>query len=200
MKHFFLVKFFYLFYTPIQRIIVKFEGIRMGKNCSFGGLSYLHKSKGSTMTIGTNCRFMSKTIGNFIGINHQCILTTNNPNSIMTIGNNCGFSGTSIWCFDKITIGNNVRIGANVLIMDGDAHQNDPRAGNNAPIEIQENVWIGANVMVLKGVTIGRNSLIGAGSVVVKDIPANTIAAGNPCKPIRQLSEDTVRKLEEMSK
>lgn len=195
-----ICKLYYALYTLPVIILLKIKGVTVGKSCLFGGFLRVYKCKDSVIKVGINCRFMSKTRGNPIGINHRCMLTTHSPKSTLTIGDNCGFSGTSIWCFDKITIGNNVRIGANVLIMDGDAHQNDPRAGNNAPIEIQDNVWIGANVMVLKGVTIGRNSLIGAGSVVVKDIPANTIAAGNPCKPIRQLSEDTVRKLEKMSK
>lgn len=58
------------------------------------------------------------------------------------------------------------------------------------------NVWIGANVMILKGVHIGRNSLVGAGSVVTKDIPANVVAAGNPCKVIRELDEQIIRQLE----
>ena len=181
-------------------MVLRAKGVKVGKSCLFGGFLRVSKCKDSVIKVGSNCRFMSKTIGNSIGINHLCMLTTQSPMTTISIGDNCGFSGTSIWCFDKITIGNNVRIGANVLIMDGDAHQNDPRAGNNAPIEIQDNVWIGANVMVLKGVTIGRNSLIGAGSIVVKDIPANTIAVGNPCKPIRQLSEDIVLKLEENTK
>lgn len=88
-----------------------------------------------------------------------------------------------------------MRVGANVTIMDGDAHQDDPRAGKNVPIVIEDNVWIGANATILKGVTIGRNSLIGAGSVVVKSIPENVIAAGNPCRVIKSLDNETINKL-----
>lgn len=91
-----------------------------------------------------------------------------------------------------------MRVGANVTIMDGDAHQDDPRAGKNAPIVIEDNVWIGANATILKGVTIGRNSLIGAGSVVVKSIPENVIAAGNPCRVIKSLDNETINKLEKI--
>lgn len=58
------------------------------------------------------------------------------------------------------------------------------------PIAIGDNVWIGANVAVLPGVTIGDNSVIGAGSVVNKDIPANVLAAGNPCKVIRPITAE----------
>ncbi|MBQ7432260.1 MAG: galactoside O-acetyltransferase [Lachnospiraceae bacterium] len=57
-----------------------------------------------------------------------------------------------------------------------------------APVIIEDNVWIGENVTICPGVTIGENSVIGAGSVVVKDIPANCIAVGNPCKVLRQIS------------
>ncbi len=55
------------------------------------------------------------------------------------------------------------------------------------PIKIGNNVWIGGNVVVLPGVTIGDNTVIGAGSIVVKDIPANVVAVGNPCKVIKEL-------------
>ena len=137
--------------------------------------------------IGTGCRFMSKDIGNLIGLNHRCVLATGSRDAKLQIGEKCSFSGVSIWCFDSVILGNNVRVGANVTIMDGDAHQNDPRAGKNKAIEIEDNVWIGASVIVLKGVTIGKNSVIGAGSVVVKSIPSNVIAAGNPCRVIRPI-------------
>lgn len=59
----------------------------------------------------------------------------------------------------------------------------------NIPVHIGNNVWIGANAVVLPGVTIGDNSVIGAGSVVTKDIPANVVAVGNPCKVIREIGE-----------
>ena len=180
-----------------SRVLLRIKGVRMGRKNMFAGVPYIHVASRSVIQIGDGCRFMSKKTGNLIGISHCCILSSYKPDSKIIIGNNCGFSGTSIWCFDKITIGNNVKVGANVVIMDGEAHQNDPRAGKNAPVVIEDNVWIGANVMVLKGVTIGRNSLIGAGSVVVKDIPANTVAAGNPCKPIKELSTEVIRELEQ---
>ena len=54
---------------------------------------------------------------------------------------------------------------------------------------IEDNVWIGGNVSICPGVRIGANSVIGAGSVVIKDVPPNTIAAGNPCKAIREITD-----------
>jgi galactoside O-acetyltransferase len=59
----------------------------------------------------------------------------------------------------------------------------------NSPIHIGRNCWLGAGVIVLPGVSIGDNSVIGAGSVVTKDIPANVVAYGNPCKVVRPISE-----------
>ena len=195
--HFILCKMFYFLCSVPTVVLLKAKGVNIS-NGVFAGFPYVNRHRGSKLIIGKNCRFMSKSFGNFIGINHRCMLTTNNPSSQLVVGDNCGFSGTSIWCFDKITIGDNVNVGANVVIMDGDAHQNDPRAGKNAPIVIEDNVWIGAGVTVLKGVTIGRNSLIGAGSVVVKNIPSNCVAAGNPCKPLKPLSEEIISKLEKI--
>ena len=90
----------------------------------------------------------------------------------------------------SIIIGNNVRCGANSYITDTDGHSDDYRAGKDRPVVIEDNVWLGMNVVVLKGVHIGKNSLIGANSVVTKDIPANVIAVGNPCKVIKQLEEE----------
>jgi acetyltransferase-like isoleucine patch superfamily enzyme len=105
----------------------------------------------------------------------------------LIIGKSCGFSGVSIGCFDKIIIGNNVRVGANVLITDSDWHLDDPRIGEASPIIIGDNVWLGYGVTVLKGVNIGVNTIIGAHSVVVSNIPDNVIAAGNPCKIIKSI-------------
>lgn len=62
--------------------------------------------------------------------------------------------------------------------------------GTSAPITLEKNVWIGANATVCGGVTIGEGSVIGAGSVVLHDIPAGVVAAGNPCKVIRRITED----------
>ncbi len=92
----------------------------------------------------------------------------------------------------KITIGKNVLIGPNVtLCTTGHPVHPKHRADGmySFPVTIGDNVWIGANVVVLPGVTIGENSVIGAGSVVTKDIPANVIAFGSPCKVYREINE-----------
>ncbi|MBD0787252.1 sugar O-acetyltransferase [Vibrio sp. Y2-5] len=92
-----------------------------------------------------------------------------------------------------IYIGDYVMIGPNVTIATA-GHPVDPEmrrkvAQFNIPVTIGDNVWIGANSVVLPGITIGENSVIGAGSVVTKDIPANVVAVGNPCKVLREIGE-----------
>lgn len=165
-------------------------GVDVHKNVKFKGWTSFFRSTNSIIQIGNNCVFNSSCYTNKIGLNHKCILSATpgiSESSKLIIGNNCGFSGTSIWCFEKILIGNNVRCGANTLIMDGDAHFDDIRTAPPRPIIIKDNVFLGANVVVKKGVTIGENSVIGMNSIVTHDIPANCIAAGNPCRVIRTI-------------
>ena len=92
----------------------------------------------------------------------------------------------------KITIGKHVLIGPNVTLCTT-GHSIHPKHRGDGmysfPITIEDNVWIGANVVVLPDVTIGKNSVIGAGSVVTKDIPANSVAFGSPCKVFREINE-----------
>lgn len=191
----FFAKCLYFLCTPLVWLYSRALCIHLKGFSFFCGFPIISKSIGSVMTIGKNCKFISVSWANLIGINHRCMIITSSQSSELRIGNNCGFSGVTIWCFKSIKIDDNVRVGANVTIMDGDAHQDDPRAGMNAPVHICENVWIGANSIVLKGVTIGRNSLIGAGSVVTKDIPSNVVAAGNPCRVIKSLDDSVIKDL-----
>ena len=94
----------------------------------------------------------------------------------------------------KITIGNNVFIAPNVCIITEehamDVKQRLEGLEYTHPVHIGDNVWICTGALVLPGVTIGANSIIGAGSVVTKDIPPNSLAVGNPCKVIRELTEN----------
>lgn len=92
-----------------------------------------------------------------------------------------------------IYIGDSVMIGPNVTIATA-GHPIDPElrrrvAQFNVPVHIGANVWIGAGAVILPGVTIGENTVIGAGSIVTKDIPPNVVAVGNPCRVLREINE-----------
>ena len=103
-------------------------------------------------------------------------------------------SGSRIVSFEKITIGDDCLLAAGVTILDHD-HQSEFIDGqpvrdkyNTAEINIESGVWIGEKVTILKGVTIGKNSVVAAHAVVTKDIPANCIAGGIPAKVIKELT------------
>lgn len=97
----------------------------------------------------------------------------------------------------KVTIGDNCQMAPNVAIYTA-GHPVHPVSRNSAyeygiEVTIGDNVWIGGNTVILPGVHIGSNTVIGAGSVVTKDIPDWVVAAGNPCKVIRQITEEDKR-------
>ena len=87
----------------------------------------------------------------------------------------------------SIIIGNNVAIGMNTVIRATNHNIYDHSKHTAGKIIIEDNVWIGANCVILPDVTIGSGSVIGAGSIVPKDIPKNVVAVGNPCKPIKDI-------------
>ncbi len=92
---------------------------------------------------------------------------------------------------NTVKIGNDVLLGAGVQICTA-SHPVDPDERKSGlefglPIEIGNNVWIGSGAIILAGLKIGDNSVIGAGSIVTKDIPSNVVAAGNPCRIVREL-------------
>ena len=115
--------------------------------------------------------------------------------------------GTRIWCSNKIIIGDRVLIAHNVNIFDTTTHPIDKNIRyihenavkndglptekydtiGEAPIIIEDDVWIGCNAIILKGVKIGEGAIVSAGSVVTKDVPPNSMVAGNPAKVIKNL-------------
>ena len=124
-------------------------------------------------------------------VNLSCWKSKQNTGEIK-IGDYCLISpGASILSAEKIEIEDNCMIAANVYISDSDWHgiYNRTRPFRcSAPIQIKNNAWIGYQSIINKGVTIGENSVVAAGSVVCNDVPANTIVGGNPARPIKQIN------------
>ena len=108
-------------------------------------------------------------------------------NSKLTLGSGFCNSNVKIRCTNSITIGNNVAISHDVTIMDSDAHDIDYFGYQmTKPVIIEDNVWIGSRAIILKGVKIGEGAIIAAGAVVTKNVPSNSIAAGNPARIIKE--------------
>ena len=152
----------------------------------------LHVENGQLL-IGSDFKCNNKVKSNSIGLIQPCVFNISFPGSRIKIGNNVGISGSSICARKSVTIGNNVLIGSGCLITDSDAHPidwQDRREGSEvkvqcAPVVIGNDVFIGARSIILKGVTIGDRAVIGAGSVVSKDVPSDCIVAGNPARIIK---------------
>lgn len=151
--------------------------------------------KGGQLIIGKFFKANSKPNSNSVGIIQPCILNIYSANSLIKLGNNVGISGSTINATSSVIIGNNVLIGSGCIITDTDSHQlefndriNNTKPIPSKPITICDNVFIGARSIILKGVTIGEGSVIGAGSVVSKDVPPNTVYAGNPAKFIKNIN------------
>ncbi|MCB1645734.1 MAG: acyltransferase [Pseudomonadales bacterium] len=110
------------------------------------------------------------------------------------IGNYCLLCpGVRIDSASSVTISDNCMLAAGSYITDADWHDIYDRTravGTTRPVVLENNVWIGDGAVICKGVTIGENSVIGAGSVVTHDIPANVIAAGNPARVIKPLDSE----------
>lgn len=197
----FLIKLFNLpttlrikLYPRINRMILKSHGVVFGKNIQIPS-KVLWLIRGGRITIGDNFYLSSGNGVNPIASNLQADVYVE-PGAALTIGNNVGMSSTRLWIHESVRIGNNVKIGGCVLITDTDAHPMDyvvRRSSNegtkSAPVVIEDDVWVGAHCIILKGVTIGARSIIGAGSVVTKSIPADCVAAGNPCRVIKSLNQ-----------
>jgi len=178
----------------INHYTLKRSGAVFGRWCINGRIHIVNN--GGRLTIGNNFTANAGKRENPIGGDIVLNLIVYTKEARLTIGENVGISNSTIVCWEEINIGNNVVIGGSCKIWDTNFHSLHPvvRTGENdndirtGPIHIKDNVFIGGGVIILKGVTIGENAVIAAGSVVTKDIPANTLAGGNPCSVIRTLN------------
>lgn len=127
--------------------------------------------------------------------NTNAYLEVRNPSARITVGSGTHLNNDCVIAAEHkcISLGKNVLVGSGVVIIDSDRHLLDPERRRESPpsaaadVAIGDNCFIGAGVRIMKGVTIGRNSVVGSGSVVVTDLPANVVAAGNPARVLRGL-------------
>lgn len=175
-------------------------GVELGHNVAAFGNVALMRWPGGRISIGNKVQFVSswrRTTA--CSLAFPVRLRVFGPGSAIEIGDGCQLNGTSITARSTvIRLGKGVLLGPNCIITDSDFHAHWPPQDrcelpgyeNDAPVRIGDYAWVGLNVIILKGVTIGNGAIIGAGSVVTRDIPANYLACGNPCRPLRNLANE----------
>lgn len=180
---------------PFIRLMFGVQGVTWGRGWRIFGMPVIQRHRGSTIELGDRLTLRSWITTNPLAPNHAVVLATRTHTAIIKVGSDCGFTGTTLVAAERIEIGDRVLVGANATIVDTDFHpldwqerQRDMNNGKHRPVIIESDVFIGMNSLILKGVHIGRGSVVGGGSVVVKDVPPNTLVAGNPAQIIRDLN------------
>lgn len=193
----------WILYEKYSKIIgnynIKFQKILYGKRFTinpgykvWGKIRLLIHGVGS-ISIGNDFHAVSDRKRSFITLFSPIQLTIIG-NAEIIIGNHVGLNGTTITARKKISIGDYTMIGPNTIIVDNDGHNAWPprerwtTSGRSEEIIIENDVWIGMNCTILKGVKIGTGSIISAGSVVISNVEANSLYAGNPAEKIKSLN------------
>lgn len=183
--------FFYLNYLYLR--------IRYRKQIWFRGFSVICALKGSEIQFNNSCGggkifIFSHPFSNMIGLSQRAIIIAKNGGKIIINEGVC-MSGCTIYSMEKIEIGRNTDIGSGCKIIDNDFHplpysERYPVERLNMirkrPILIGEGCFIGVNSIILKGTSLGKNVVVGAGSVVCGTFPDNVIIAGNPARIIKE--------------
>ncbi len=161
---------------------------RVGRDCRFACPRHISLS-GARICLGNNVHITAlpdKPV-------RLAVFPSAEETGSITIGNYCTVNpGVRMTSASAIEVGDSCMIAMNAYLSDADWHDLQHRVfapGRTAPIKLDKNVWIGDSALVTKGVTIGQNSIVGAYSVVTRDVPPNTIVAGNPARTIGELDD-----------
>jgi acetyltransferase-like isoleucine patch superfamily enzyme len=184
-----------LYYNPLAKIILYLNGVNFSSSIKVNGIIKVVVTRRGSFKIGRNVKINSGNMPNLgAGRNQKSSFFVEGD---LFIGENTGMSATAILCHHSIEIGKNVNLGSNTVIFDTDFHSLDPKMRQDKlkdkentkkkKVVIKDNVFIGSHSTILKGVTIGENSVIGACSLVSRNIPKNQIWGGNPIKFIREV-------------
>jgi acetyltransferase-like isoleucine patch superfamily enzyme len=177
---------------PWIRTVLALNGIAWGEGWRIYGVPIIQRHRDSVMQFGPCLQLRSALRSNPLGPNHPVFLVTWQAAAVLKVGADFGMTGGVICAADSITIGDRVAIGANSTLIDTDFHpldyrrrQEHPADARTAPIVIEDDVFVGMHCLILKGVRLGQGCVIGAGSVVARDVPPGMIAAGNPAQVLK---------------
>lgn len=175
---------------------LKLSGVTIGKNVRFYGMPIVSLAPNSKIELRDRSVLCSDSRFTALGVSHPVVLRTLRAGAEIVIGEDSGISGGTVCAAVSVRIGRECMFGADVMVVDTDFHavKAEGRRRNQneediaaKPIVLQDNVFLGSRSTVLKGVSIGANSIVGAGSVVVKDVSRDSIFGGNPSRIIASL-------------
>jgi len=182
---------------PYIRLMFALAGVPWGRGWRIFGLPLIQRHRRSTLELGDGLELRSWYSTNPLAPNHPVVLTTWQAGAVLRIGRRCGLTGAVVVAAERVEIGDRVLLGANSTVTDTDFHPLDPWErqrdilnGATAPVIIEDDVFIGMHSLILKGVHIGRGSVVGAGSVVTRDVPPGVIVAGNPARIVKSLEPE----------
>ena len=189
-------------WNQVAILSLRLRGVDLPKGTRVYGRLCFTCAKGSRIEIAENVIFNSLVTRNTLEARGPNIIKLLTQSAKLGIGKDTGITSSTISVAHRVCIGERVLIGGGVLITDSDHHIVSPSrvedrrrapfpiSSEDDAIVIEDDVFIGARSIILKGVTIGKGSVIGAASVVTKSIPPGVIAAGNPCSFVRALDVD----------
>lgn len=163
------------------------------RNFNSVGVPFINVGNNSKCILGNHLAMVNNPKFATLGRGNRCKIVVY-TGAILTIGKNVGMSNTTIVASQSVSIGNNILIGGGVTIVDTDFHSFNPahwhtpldeKNMKSAQVVIRNNVFIGMDSIILKGVTIGNNVIVAAGSVISSNIPDNEIWGGNPARFIK---------------
>lgn len=179
---------------PYVRLMFRLHGVEWGRGWRVFGTPIIQRHRGSRILLGDGLSLRSWPASNPLTPNHPVVLATRARDAMIRVGRDCGFTGAVIVAAERVEIGDRVLLGSNAVVSDTDFHPLDPEErrrdinnGRHRPVQIEDDVFVGMNSLILKGVTVGRGSVVGAGSVVASDVPPEVIVAGNPARVVRHL-------------
>jgi acetyltransferase-like isoleucine patch superfamily enzyme len=197
-------RIFMLFYSIFSKaytwIKLKGNGVEFS-SISTNGVPLVDIESGGKMTIGKNFCMNNGKYYNKIGRQQQSMFIVA-KGGFLSIGDNVGISASTFVCKLRISVGDNVKIGGNCVFYDTDFHSLnylerrdtnvDTKKSRSLPVIIENDAFIGAHCTVLKGVRIGKGSIIGAGSLISKSVPPGEIWGGNPATFIKDINESLI--------
>jgi len=177
--------------VPWIRTAFLAHGVRWGQRWRIYGMPTLQLHRGSLLQLGDGLELRSWPASNPLMPNHPVVFATRRAGALIRLGDDCGLTGATLVAAERIEIGNRVLVGANATIVDTDFHpldaarrRADINAGASAPVFVEDDVFIGMNAIILKGVRLGAGCVVGAGSVVTRDVAPGAIVAGNPAQVV----------------